>query len=66
MTAARHPYPGLVAGTEARLNQVWEAGHRHWTSLSFSAELTSVDDTSHDFQLDRPDVVIEQTQRLLP
>ena len=66
LTAARHPYPGLAASEEARLSQVWDAGQQHWMSLSPSAQLVSVDNTSHDIQLDRPDVVIEQLQRLLP
>ncbi|MGZ4681322.1 MAG: hypothetical protein ACXWBN_04990 [Acidimicrobiales bacterium] len=65
-TAARHTYPGLAVSEEARLNQVWDAGQQHWMSLSPSAQLVSVDNTGHDIQLDRPDVVIEQIQRLLP
>ena len=66
VTAARHIYPGLAASEEARLTQVWDAGQQHWMSLSSSAQLVSVDNTSHDIQLDRPDLVIEQIQRLLP
>ena len=66
ITAARHPYPGLASSEEARLNQVWDAGQQHWASLSSSARIVSVENTSHDIQLDRPDVVIDQIQRLLP
>jgi pimeloyl-ACP methyl ester carboxylesterase len=64
-TAAQHRYPGLPAGEEVRLNHVWDAGQQHWVSLSTSATLVPVDNTGHNIQHDRPDVVITQIQRLL-
>ena len=34
LTASEHPFPGLAAAEEARLNEVWDAGQDHWASLS--------------------------------
>jgi len=66
ITAAEHTYPSLEASEQARLNRVWDAGQQHWMSLSPSARIVPVDNTGHDIQLDRPDVVLDQIQRLLP
>ncbi len=64
-TATTHPFPGLDATEEARLNKVWDAGQDHWMSLSSSARLVPVSDTGHDIQLEQPEVVIAQMRRLL-
>lgn len=64
-TADHHSYPGLVASEEARLNDVWNAGQAHWVSLASSAQLVSVDNTSHNIQLDRPDVVLDMIHELI-
>jgi pimeloyl-ACP methyl ester carboxylesterase len=64
-TADHHSYPGLAASEEARLNDVWNAGQAHWVSLVASAQLVSVDNTSHNIQLDRPDVVLDMIHELL-
>jgi pimeloyl-ACP methyl ester carboxylesterase len=64
-TADHHPYPGLAASEETRLNDVWNAGQAHWTSLVPSAQLISVDNTSHNLQLDRPDAVLDMIHQLL-
>ena len=64
-TADHHSYTGLVASEEARLNDVWNVGQAHWVSLATSAQLISVSDTSHDIQLDRPDVVLDMIHELL-
>ena len=64
-TADHHSYAGLAASEEARLNDVWTAGQAHWVSLASSAQLITVDNTSHNIQLDRPDVVLDQIHELL-
>jgi pimeloyl-ACP methyl ester carboxylesterase len=64
-TAAHHPCPGLAASEDARLNEVWNTGQTHWVSLGASAQLISVDNTSHYIQLDRPDVVTAKIKQLL-
>jgi pimeloyl-ACP methyl ester carboxylesterase len=64
-TADHHSYAGLAASEEARLNDVWEAGQAHWASLVSSAQLVSVDNTSHNIQLDRPNVVLDMIHALL-
>ena len=58
-TADHHSYPGLAASEEVRLNDVWVAGQAHWVSLASTAQLISVSNTSHNIQLDRPDVVLD-------
>ena len=64
-TADHHSYAGLAASEEARLNDVWNAGQAHWVSLVASAQLISVDNTSHNIQLDRPDVVLDMIHELI-
>jgi pimeloyl-ACP methyl ester carboxylesterase len=44
---------------------VWNAGQAHWVSLVSSAQLISIDNTSHNIQLDRPDVVLDKIHELL-
>ena len=56
---------GLASSEEARLDDVWGAGEAHWMSLASSAQLISVDNTSHNIQLDRPDVVLDKIHELL-
>ena len=66
MTAAEHPFPGLDPVEATRLDDVWNQGQQHWMSLSSAAQLVTVDDTGHYIQLDRPDAVIAEIQKLLP
>ena len=66
VTAAEHPFPGLDPVEAARLDDVWNQGQQHWMSLSSAAQLVTVDDTGHYIQLDRPDAVIAEIQKLLP
>jgi len=65
-TADHHSYPGLAASEEARLDDVWNDGQAHWVSLASSARLISVDRTGHNIPFDRPDVVLDAVQELLP
>jgi pimeloyl-ACP methyl ester carboxylesterase len=65
VTADHHSYAGLAASEETRLDDVWNAGQEHWSSLTPSAQLVTVTDTSHNIQLDRPDVVLDQIAYLL-
>jgi pimeloyl-ACP methyl ester carboxylesterase len=64
-TADHHSYPGLAASEENRLNHLWDAGQAHWVSLASSAQLVPVDHTSHNIQIDRPDVVLDKIHELL-
>ena len=66
VTADHHSYPGLADSEEARLNNVWNAGQAHWVSLGSSAQLITVDHTSHNIQLDRHDVGLDKIHELLP
>lgn len=43
-----------------------DAGQQYWMSLSSNARLVPVENTSHNIQIDRPEIVIEEIQRLLP
>ena len=66
VTAAEHPFPGLDPVEATRLDDVWNQGQQHWMSLSSAAQLVTVEDTGHYIQLDRPDAVIAEIQKLLP
>ena len=67
ITAVDRQLPaGLSAAEVVRLTDVWDEGQRSWSHLSTSSRLVPVDDTSHDIQLDHPDVVIDEIVRLLP
>ena len=66
VTAADHPYPGLDPSEVTRLNQIWDAGQAHWAGLSTSSDLVPVDGASHDVHLDRPDLIADLAQQLLP
>ena len=67
ITAVDRQLPAGLAATEVvRLTDVWDQGQRSWSHLSNESRLVSVDDTSHDIQLDHPDVVIDEIVRLLP
>lgn len=66
MTASEHPFPGLDPVEATRLDGVWNQGQQDWMSLSSAARFTTVDDTGHYIQLDRPDAVIAEIQKLLP
>jgi pimeloyl-ACP methyl ester carboxylesterase len=64
-TASSHEFTGLDPAEATRLNDVWNAGQDHWTSLSSAARLVSVDNTSHYIQSDQPAIIIAQIQQLL-
>jgi pimeloyl-ACP methyl ester carboxylesterase len=64
-TADHHSYPGLAASEESRLDDVWNDGQAHWVSLASSAQLITVNNTGHNIQLDRPDVVLDKIHELL-
>ena len=66
VTAAEHPFPGLDAGEATRLQDVWNQGQEQWSSLSTGAQVITVQNTGHYIQLDRPDAVIAEIQKLLP
>ena len=65
VTADHHSYPGLAASEESRLDEVWNDGQAHWVSLASSAQLITVNNTGHNIQLDRPDVVLDKIHELL-
>jgi pimeloyl-ACP methyl ester carboxylesterase len=65
VTAGARTLPGLDPAETARLNDVWNQGQQHWTSLSTVGRVVPVADTSHYIQLDQPAIVINQIQHLL-
>jgi len=67
ITAVDRTLPtGLATDEVARLTDVWNQGQQRWSQLSTGSRLVPVDETSHDIQLDHPDVVIDEILRLLP
>jgi pimeloyl-ACP methyl ester carboxylesterase len=67
ITAVDRQLPsGLATGEIVRLTNVWNQGQQHWSQLSTRSHVVPVDDTSHDIQLDHPDVVIDEIVHLLP
>lgn len=67
-TAAHRPYADQGASPElaAQLTDDWNAGQRHWVSLSSHGELVEVPDTGHYIHIDQADLVVEQITSLLP
>jgi pimeloyl-ACP methyl ester carboxylesterase len=66
VTAAHRSFPGLAQPELARLDRVWNAGVEHWAALSTSSRIVTVEDTSHDIQLDQPRLVTDELLALLP
>ena len=66
-TAAHRPYADQGASPElaAQLTDDWNAGQRHWVSLSSHGELVEVSDTGHYIHIDQADLVVEQITSLL-
>lgn len=58
LTAADHGFPG-------DLDEVWGEGQQRWANLSTEGRLVVVDRTGHEIQVDRPDVVTAELDRLL-
>jgi pimeloyl-ACP methyl ester carboxylesterase len=58
-------YPGLAPGAAQVLAMAWARGQDRWAALSTDASVVEVDRTGHVIQIDRPDVVIDQIDRLL-
>ena len=63
-SAAHHGYEELDPATASQLDEVWKDGQAHWASLSSAAQLVAVDQSGHQIQLDRPDLVIAQVAEL--
>ena len=63
-SAAHHGYEGLDPVTASQLDEVWKDGQAHWASLSSAAQLVAVEQSGHQIQLDRPDLVIAQVAEL--
>lgn len=67
ITAAERDLPAdLAADERVRLNEQWNQGQQGWAALSDDSQVVTVDHTSHDIQLDQPQVVIDQITQLLP
>jgi pimeloyl-ACP methyl ester carboxylesterase len=67
VTASDHDYTadGFDPAAATRLTDAWFDGQDHWASLSPNSRLITVDDSGHYVHQDRPDLVIEQIERLL-
>ena len=66
ITAVDRQLPGLAADEVARLTDAWNLGQQQWGHLSSASRMVPVADTSHDIQLDHPDVVVDEIVRFLP
>jgi pimeloyl-ACP methyl ester carboxylesterase len=65
--AADRGYSDQGASPElaTQLTDAWNAGQRHWVSLSSQGELVEVPDTGHYIHIAQPDLVVEQVTSLL-
>ncbi len=66
ITAVDRQLPGLADREVTRLTDVWNQGQQQWSQLSSAGRVVPVADTSHDIQLDHPDVVVDEIVRFLP
>lgn len=67
ITAVERTLPADLAAPErVRLTDRWDRGQQAWAGLSSSSHVVTVDRTSHDIQLDQPQIVIDQITQLLP
>jgi pimeloyl-ACP methyl ester carboxylesterase len=67
ITAVDRQLPaGLATDEVERLTDVWDQGQQRWSRLSTHSYLVPVENSSHDIQIDHPDVVTDQIVRLLP
>jgi pimeloyl-ACP methyl ester carboxylesterase len=66
-TAADRGYAEQGASPEltTQLTDAWDAGQRHWASLSSHGELVEVPETGHHIHIDQADLVVEQITSLL-
>lgn len=60
----RTPPAGLAAAQLDRLNELWAEGLASWAALSDASVVVTVSDTSHYIQLDHPDVVLREIEKL--
>lgn len=58
LSAADHGFP-------AELDRVWRRGQAHWAALSSEGRLVEVEETGHEIQVDRPDVVTAELDALV-
>jgi pimeloyl-ACP methyl ester carboxylesterase len=58
--------PSLEPEELARLDAEWAAGAERWAARSTDGRLVTVDSPGHDLHVDRPQVVTEEIERLLP
>ncbi len=67
ITAVDRQLPaGLATDEMERLTEAWDQGQQQWSQLSTHSHLVPVENSSHDIQIDHPDVVTDQIIRLLP
>ncbi len=66
ITAVDRQFPGSTPDELARLTAAWNQGQQELADLSTTSQVIPVENTSHDIQLDRPDVVIDAVVGLLP
>jgi pimeloyl-ACP methyl ester carboxylesterase len=65
MPVAHYTYPGLATDVLARLDTAWTQGADRWAALSSASAVVSVDGTGHLIQIERPDLVIDEVNKLL-
>jgi pimeloyl-ACP methyl ester carboxylesterase len=66
ITAVDRQFTGGTPDELARLTAAWNQGQQRLSELSTTSHVIPVENTSHDIQLDQPDVVIDAVVGLLP
>ena len=66
ITAVDRQFPGSTPEELAFLTEAWNQGQQRLSELSPNSQVIPVENTSHDIQLDQPDVVIDAVVGLLP
>ena len=65
ITAVDRQFPGSTPDELTHLTEAWNRGQQRWSELSTTSQVIPVENTSHDIQLDQPDVVIDAVIGLL-
>ena len=66
ITAVERELPDIAPSEVARLTDVWNQGQQDWAGLSTASRVVSVDHTGHHIEIEHPDLVIDEIDRLLP
>jgi hypothetical protein len=65
ITADTRTAPGLAPAQLDRLDEVWAEGVASWSTLSDESEIVTVTDTGHYIQLEHPDIVLAEIEKVI-